>query len=131
MGDETPRNAKPRSNQLQGKTPAGERRIIDAAPASLGGQNPKENKNLGATSSNEKHPLASAASSTPPQVPLGYKTMRNTRTSGQPAPRTNTPGERGIINAVPDSFGGQNPEEQRQQQRRRPTSKGEANEPGF
>ena len=81
---------KPWSNQLQGKTPAGERSIIDAAPTSLGGRNPEEHKNLGATSSKEKQPLASAASSTPPQLPLGDKTLRNKKTSGQPSPRKNT-----------------------------------------
>ena len=42
---------KPRGNQLQGKKSAGERGIINAAPASLGQKNPEEHKNLGANSS--------------------------------------------------------------------------------
>ena len=37
-----------------------------------------------------RHPLASAASSTPPQLPLGEETPRNKKTSGQPAPSPNT-----------------------------------------
>ena len=36
-------------------TPAGARDIIDAAPASLGGQNPGEQENLGATNSKERN----------------------------------------------------------------------------
>ena len=36
-------------------TPAGARGIIDAAPTSLGGRNPGENKNLGAASSKENN----------------------------------------------------------------------------
>ena len=37
-----------------------------------------------------RHPLASAASSAPPQFPLGDETTRNTKTLEQPAPRKNT-----------------------------------------
>ena len=73
----TLRNKKHWGNQLQGQTPTAERGIINAAQDSRGGRNPEENKNLGATSSKEKHPLVSATSMTPPQITLGDKKQRN------------------------------------------------------
>ena len=64
-----------------------------------------------------RHQLASAASSTPPQLPLGYETLRNDKelplenktlgTKRRPSPA----GKRGNIDADPASLGGQNPEE--------------------
>ena len=67
---------KPRGNQIKGKITTGKRVIIDAAPGSLWIRNPEEHKNLGETSSKDKHPFASAESSTPPKLPLGGKTLR-------------------------------------------------------
>ena len=65
-----------------------------------------------------QHPLASAASLTPPQLPLGDETPRNDEelplgdetpgTTGRAAPA----GKRSVIDAAPDSLGGRYPEDQ-------------------
>ena len=65
-----------------------------------------------------RHSLASTASSTPPQLPLGDKTPRNDQELplGDETPgtkgRASPDGERGVIDAAPASLGGRNPEEQ-------------------
>ena len=75
----------------------------------------------------ELHPLASAASSTPPQIPLGGETPRkNPLASAEsstppqlplgdetPGTKEAPAGERGNIDATPASLGEQNPEERR------------------
>ena len=64
-----------------------------------------------------QHPLASAASLTPPQLPLGEKTPRNDEELplGDETPgnerRASPAGERGNIDASPASLGGRNPKE--------------------
>ena len=65
-----------------------------------------------------RHPQASAASSMPPQLPLGDKTPRNDKefllgdkTLGLKG-RASPAGERSVIDAAPASLGGRNPQEQ-------------------
>ena len=65
-----------------------------------------------------QHPLASAASSMLPQLPLGAKTPRNDeelplgdKTSGTKGKERASPaGERGVIDAAPASLRGKKPE---------------------
>ena len=57
-----------------------------------------------------RHPLAIAASSTPPQIPLGEETPRKKTSWGNQLQGQTPSGKRGIINAAPDYLGGQNPE---------------------
>ena len=85
LGDKTPRNKKrwrarhhrrhpsfPWGTKPRGTQNSGERGIIDATPASLEERNPKEHKTL-----------ASAASSKPPQLPLGNDKPRGTQNAGE------------------------------------------------
>ena len=62
-------------------TPAGTLVIIDASPASLGGQNPGEHKTLGQPALRKKNTKT-----------LGQPSPR-TKTSGQPSPREKTSGQ--------------------------------------
>ena len=60
-----------------------------------------------------QYPLASAASSTPPQLPLGHKKPRNKKPWGKQLQGKTPAGKRGIIDAAPASLEGQNPKRQR------------------
>ena len=88
LGGETPRNDEelPLGDKTPGTkrrpSPAGERGIIDAVPASLGGRDTKEQRRAS---------------------PLGQKH----RDKRRPSPA----GKHGNIDAAPDSLGGQNPKE--------------------
>ena len=139
LGHKNPRNKKPRGNQLQGKIPAGERGIIDAAPASLGGRNlgikeelPLGEKTLGTTTTTT--PKLQGCGRTTRSFPWGTKPWGQkksfpwgTKYRGTMFMNTARIMETSTIMDTPRTM----VIEQRQRQRRRPTSKSEANEAGF
>ena len=122
-------------------TPAGARGIIDLAPDSLGGKNPREHKNFEAASSNKKQNKDNAQ---PPRVrskqrqqpsfnsAVEKSTTRTTKTTTTTTRIMDTASIMETARTM-DIMNKQKRKrkQQRQRQRRLPTSNVEANEAGF